>query len=80
METLFLLSILYLVSVMGCCGCAEDENDSEAPQKGTNQQRSCTDVIWLALFIVFWLFMVSYYCFLTEILDSKFLCFIGIVN
>lgn len=43
---------------MGCCGCAEDENEAEAPQKGTNQQRSCTDVIWLALFIVFWLFMI----------------------
>ncbi|XP_034241334.1 CTL-like protein 1 [Thrips palmi] len=43
---------------MGCCGCAEDENEQEPPTKGTNQQRSCTDVIWLALFIVFWLFMI----------------------
>lgn len=43
---------------MGCCGCGDEEVEQEPPQKGTNQQRSCTDVIWLALFIIFWLFMI----------------------
>ncbi|KAK3919480.1 Choline transporter-like 1 [Frankliniella fusca] len=43
---------------MGCCGCADEENDPEPPQKGTNQQRSCTDVLWLAFFILFWLVMI----------------------
>ncbi|KAJ1531974.1 hypothetical protein ONE63_000611 [Megalurothrips usitatus] len=43
---------------MACCGCAEEENEHEPPQKGTNQDRSCTDVLWLALFILFWLFMI----------------------
>lgn len=41
-------------------GCTESKTDHEIKP---NTVRGCTDVFWLVLFIVFWLFMVSKFCF-----------------
>jgi len=41
---------------MGCCG--DEPDDVDANIKGIKKDRSCTDVLWLAIFILFWVGMV----------------------
>ncbi|CAD7003889.1 CTL-like protein 1 [Ceratitis capitata] len=38
-------------------GCAESK-DGEEPQENRPKYRTCTDTFWLAIFILFWLFLI----------------------
>lgn len=42
-------------------GCAESKDGDGEAQSNRNRPkyRSCTDVFWLAVYVLFWLFLVS---------------------
>lgn len=42
-------------------GCAESKDGEGEAQSNRNRPkyRSCTDVFWLAIYILFWLFLVN---------------------
>lgn len=41
---------------MGCCG--DDDEENQAPE---TTERTCTDVFWLILYILFWFLMVYFF-------------------
>jgi len=40
-------------------GCAESKDGEGEAQDNRPKYRSCTDTCWLAIYIIFWLFLVS---------------------
>lgn len=48
-------------------GCTESKTEPESEEAANEIKpatvRGCTDVFWLAIYIVFWLFMVSCFFF-----------------
>lgn len=51
---------------MGCC-------DSNEPEENQPNVRTCTDVLWLLLYIMFWCLMVSSQNFLYFVSNLVFL-------
>lgn len=40
-------------------GCAESKDEEGQGQNNGPKYRSCTDICWLVIYIIFWLFLVS---------------------
>lgn len=54
-------------------GCFGNSDDQEEQQRSHNPKyRTCTDVFWLGLYIVFWLFLVSIFLLYRHLTNTIF--------
>ncbi|XP_017777336.1 PREDICTED: CTL-like protein 1 [Nicrophorus vespilloides] len=43
---------------MGCCLSSDDDEETNKPEDAITGPRTCTDILWLTLYILFWCLMV----------------------